>query len=125
MRLKDTYYKLVSHINDGKCDVFEVDLLADHPVYEGHFPGMPVSPGVCNMQMIKECSSIAARKELLIENISVCRLSAVISPIDNPREFIKIQNDFMAENKYKRNATIKDDMTVFMTFKGELIEKKD
>ena len=123
MNLKDTYYKLISYNNDGETDLFEIDLLADHPVYDGHFPGMPVSPGVCNMQMINDCASLAVRKNLIIENISVCRLSAVMSPVDNPKVYIKIKNDKTADDSYKINATIEDDVTVFMTFKGELKEK--
>ena len=124
MNLKDTYYSLSSHLKENDNDIFEVNMHSDHPVYEGHFPGMPVSPGVYNIQMIKECTSIAIKKELYIDKISMCKLSALMSPIDNPKVYIKIKNNIIEDNKYQITATIEDDVTIFMTFKGELKEKE-
>lgn len=34
---------------------FRVRLDAAHPVYAGHFPGNPVLPGVCTLQIVREC----------------------------------------------------------------------
>ena len=110
MNLKDTYYSLSSHLKENDNDIFEVNMHSDHPVYEGHFPGMPVSPGVCNMQMIKECTSIAIKKELYIDKISMCKLSALMSPIDNPKVYIKIKNNIIEDNKYQITATIEDEI---------------
>ncbi len=37
---------------------FSMELNPAHPVYEGHFPGNPVVPGVCQLQMISELLSL-------------------------------------------------------------------
>ncbi|MCG8581703.1 MAG: hypothetical protein MI866_17395 [Bacteroidales bacterium] len=37
--------------------VAELTLKTDSPVYQGHFPQMPVTPGVCQVQMLKEVLS--------------------------------------------------------------------
>ncbi|WP_430813719.1 hypothetical protein [Carboxylicivirga sp. RSCT41] len=37
--------------------VAELTLKTDSPVYKGHFPEMPVTPGVCQVQMLKEVLS--------------------------------------------------------------------
>lgn len=34
---------------------FRVRLDAAHPIYAGHFPGNPVLPGVCTLQIVREC----------------------------------------------------------------------
>ena len=35
-----------------------------HRILEGHFPGLPVVPGVCMLQMVREIIEINAGKEL-------------------------------------------------------------
>ena len=51
--LKD-FYKLVDHIEEGPRCIFHIELNKDHPVYAGHFPGVPIAPGVMLTQTIKE-----------------------------------------------------------------------
>ena len=36
---------------DFKCTIH---LYAEHPIYKGHFPQIPIAPGVCLVQIIKE-----------------------------------------------------------------------
>ena len=45
MRLKDSYYQIVRETVEGREGRFRIRLLSDCPVYRGHFPGNPVSPG--------------------------------------------------------------------------------
>ena len=53
--LLENFYKII-HIKereDGK-QAIEIELNPGHMLYQGHFPGQPVVPGVCTLQMIKE-----------------------------------------------------------------------
>ncbi|MGM9809608.1 MAG: hypothetical protein ACI30J_01905 [Paludibacteraceae bacterium] len=52
------YYHILSSDITSDEGMFRVALNADCEVYQGHFPGEPVCPGVCNIQMIKECAEI-------------------------------------------------------------------
>ena len=72
------YYKIKDFLQkeDGTA-LFQVVLLSDCEVYEGHFPGEPVSPGVCNIQMIKECAEKIVGKTLLLSNLQQCRLTTL------------------------------------------------
>ncbi len=76
------YFTLKSQAEDADGTVkFTVVLNPDCNVYEGHFPGNPVSPGVCNLQMLKECLEHYTNKKLLIKSIKQCRYSALITPL--------------------------------------------
>lgn len=90
---------------------FEVGLEAAHPVYQGHFPGEPVCPGVCSMQMIKECAQLMAKEELVINYIKQYKLLSVITPQANGS--ITIEITLGCEEKeekkfYKMKATATD-----------------
>lgn len=56
----------------------EIDAL--HPVFSGHFPQMPVVPGVCTMSMIKECITDALSQSVRYDYIKECKFLSAISP---------------------------------------------
>ena len=57
----------------------------DHPVYQGHFPGDPITPGVLTLRMIRECVSRDAGRPLHYSAIKTCRYVALIRPGDTLR----------------------------------------
>jgi 3-hydroxyacyl-[acyl-carrier-protein] dehydratase len=118
--LLKSYYLIDDHSKEGDEDVFSISLIPECEVYKGHFPGNPVSPGVFNIRMIKECTERIVGKNLLISVISQCKFSAVVSPQTTP-ELKMTVGVTEAENSYKVKATLFDDETSFLTFKGEMI----
>lgn len=61
----------------------EVKLNKDHEVFEGHFPGNPVMPGVCMIQMIKELTEKHSGKDLFLSVASNVKFMAIINPEKN------------------------------------------
>lgn len=93
MKLQDNYFTIrkISYPNsDTRHGRFKINLLADHPVYEGHFPGEPVCPGVCSLQMVKECAQLMAHEKFLISYIKQYRLLEVMAPQKNPELMVEI-----------------------------------
>lgn len=60
-----------------------VKLNKDHEIFEGHFPGHPVLPGVCVIQIIKELTEKSIEKKLLLSVASNVKFMAVINPEKN------------------------------------------
>lgn len=59
---------------------FRVRLNADHAVFAGHFPGNPVLPGVCSLQIVRECASLLAGRPLRYVSIRESKFLSVITP---------------------------------------------
>ncbi len=116
--LLDNYYKMDSWVTEGDDTLFSVTLLPEYRAYKGHFPGNPISPGVCNIQMIKECAEQLAGKRLFLSYISQCRFSVVITPQTTPRLQIRMQLSEV-EDMYKIRAIIFDNTANYIDFKGE------
>ncbi|MCM4169023.1 hypothetical protein KCTC52924_00213 [Arenibacter antarcticus] len=55
-----------------------------HPIFDGHFPGKPVMPGVCMIQIIKELTERALEKELFLSIASNVKFMAIINPTTDP-----------------------------------------
>ncbi len=57
-----------------------VKLNKEHEIFKGHFPGNPVMPGVCMIQIIKELTEQATGKELFLTVSSNIKFMALINP---------------------------------------------
>ena len=62
--MKD-FYSIVSQndLGEGKHE-FDLELNANHPVYDGHFPEMAVAPGVMLTDLVGSLTGIIANKSL-------------------------------------------------------------
>jgi 3-hydroxyacyl-[acyl-carrier-protein] dehydratase len=119
MLLENKYYKVLRARENGEGKaVYHLAILPDCIVYEGHFPGKPVCPGVCNIQTIKECASMLAGRELRISSIKQCLLTAIASPTICPEVDVYVEVK-ETDGKYSIVATISDEKRQYMAFKGE------
>lgn len=92
----------------------------DHEVFKGHFPGNPVLPGVCMIQIIKELTEKAITKKLFLSIASNVKFMAIINPEKNDTialslyiaeedEIVKVKNTTSFEDTValKLSATFK------------------
>jgi 3-hydroxyacyl-[acyl-carrier-protein] dehydratase len=111
----------ISNIETRGFDVKAMLLInASHKIFDGHFPGQPVVPGVCMMQMVKEIiEQVTGKKSDLIKSQEM-KFLAIIDPSQN--------NNISATLKYSiddhQNIVVsavlfKDELTHFK-FKGVL-----
>lgn len=83
--LRHYLYEAQEAVSEGGVTCVVVTLIPECEIYRAHFPGMPITPGVCLVQIAKE----------LIEDIEKCRLHisqakdikfvSTVKPGDTPR----------------------------------------
>jgi 3-hydroxyacyl-[acyl-carrier-protein] dehydratase len=84
MLLKD-FYKVISIENTAENNYLAMILInEDHEVFKGHFPGNPVMPGVCMMQIIKELTEQISASPLFMQSLSNVKFMALINPFITP-----------------------------------------
>ena len=79
MLLKEFY----SVVDSGRTEtefVTEIRINKDHDIYRGHFPGLPVTPGVILMQLFKEEAERQTNKKLQLEQANNVKFMAVVDP---------------------------------------------
>ena len=119
MKLLNDYFRIDSRKVEGDDTIFGITLIPDYGAYLGHFPGKPVSPGVCAIQMIRECAELIAGKRLFLGYISQCKWSAVMTPQTTPQAQLRLRLH-EAEDILKINADVFDCTTTYVAFKGEM-----
>jgi 3-hydroxyacyl-[acyl-carrier-protein] dehydratase len=57
--LQNDFFTVIASSGEGSSFLAKLALNARHRIFEGHFPGQPVVPGVCLMQMVQEVMELA------------------------------------------------------------------
>lgn len=80
----DNFYKLNTlHTEENNTRAL-ITINKNHEVFLGHFPGNPVTPGVCMMHIVKELAQKVVNKKLLMQSSSNIKFMAVINPEKTP-----------------------------------------
>lgn len=117
---ENSYYRLLGTTPSDSGAVFRVALLPDCEVYRGHFPGHPVCPGVCNVELIRRCAERFVGQRLHIHTISQCRFTAIASP-DLSLEVDVSLSATPASGKWQVVARVSSGGCVYVEYKGEML----
>ncbi|MDO7875812.1 hydroxymyristoyl-ACP dehydratase [Hymenobacter sp. ASUV-10] len=86
------FYSFTSFASDGNSSVEARFLLnPSHPVFEGHFPGQPVVPGVCMLQIIKEGLEKALGKKILLAQAANIKFLSMLVPAADKEIILKVE----------------------------------
>ncbi|MBK5272536.1 MAG: 3-hydroxyacyl-ACP dehydratase [Bacteroidia bacterium] len=91
---------------------------AGHKIFEGHFPGQPVVPGVCMMQIVKEIMEKVIGKKTNLIRAHEMKFLAIINPQENNIIQAALKYNIEETGNIVVSATLfKDELTHFK-FKG-------
>ena len=85
MILKNELYGIEGQHPHGETVTYDISLRAGHFIYQAHFPGEPITPGVCVIQIAKELLEDYLQRPLAIRSIKQVKFLAVISPRQHPQ----------------------------------------
>jgi 3-hydroxyacyl-[acyl-carrier-protein] dehydratase len=95
-----------------------------HRIYHGHFPGNPVVPGVCQVQMAREVlESVMNVKGMLVSGDNIKFLN-IIDPAEHPVLTIDYTIKDPVGDNLPFSAILRDDSMIFMKFKGILCTRQ-
>jgi len=106
MVLKDFYNVLSEEkTTDSK---YNITILVNekHEIFKGHFPGNPIMPGVCMIQIIKELTEKITKQTLMIQTLANVKFMALINPETNPELRLELDITMTEDNLVKvKNTT--------------------
>jgi 3-hydroxyacyl-[acyl-carrier-protein] dehydratase len=118
MILLGDFFDIVSlETTEGNINAL-IEINADHKIFEGHFPGQPVVPGVCQMQMIKEILEQVLEKETQVSTAAEMKFRAIIDPTQNNSISATIRYSMEEGNKIKVVASLFKDQLVHFGMKA-------
>jgi len=119
--LRDDFFTVLSIDTEGASVKAVLELNPDHAIFKGHFPDMPVVPGVCMMQMVKEIAEISVGETLMLSKADSMKFLSVIDPGVN--KVVKIGVSYKAKDAaIDVNASIATEERVCFKFRGIFIK---
>jgi len=89
--LRNDFFKINSlNFNENEL-VSNISLNAKHAIFDGHFPENPVTPGVVQMQIVKEVLEVYFEKKLQMSTMGRCKFLNILSPLDTKNIDVKIK----------------------------------
>ena len=105
---------------------YSVTLTLDrsHEIFKGHFPGSPILPGVCQVEMVRELAEGILGFELLLSRASQVKFLNLINPLIS--EVLQMNLKFIEQDsgEFDVSAEVTSADNVFMKMKGRLTEFK-
>ncbi len=80
MVLQDNLYTILSQQQEDGHHVFHLRLHPEWPIYKSHFPGHPITPGVCIVQTVQELLQRLMHRRLTLVQAKNVKYLAIISP---------------------------------------------
>ncbi|MCH5599874.1 hypothetical protein [Niabella ginsengisoli] len=78
--LIDNLYTIEQFDNANEKLTATIIIDEGHKIFEGHFPGQPVLPGVCQLQIVKELLEKGLNKTLFLSEASQCKFLQMVDP---------------------------------------------
>ncbi|MFN6945339.1 MAG: hypothetical protein ACK4ND_10350 [Cytophagaceae bacterium] len=108
--LKDSLYSILSLKDEGNGTyIADITVNADHSIFDGHFPGQPVLPGVCQIEMVKELLMEIKKQSCRLLSAGTIKFLKVVDP--NQDSNIQFKLDIHEEEKNLKvtiESTLKD-----------------
>ena len=114
MQFKDDFYTIEASTHDEDTLVYSIVINKDHDIFNGHFPSNPVTPGVMQMEIVKELVQISLEREVKLESMPTCKFLAVLNPEENANVDVLLKFIDIEDSKSKRvSVVIKNEDILF------------
>lgn len=112
MKLNKYLYEIIDKEPDRDMVTYTIILIPSCPIYDAHFPEMPITPGVCQIQIIKELLEDWTNRILEIQGVKNAKFVSVLKP-DNQVIKVSLAKIIKDENQIKVQAVIADDDSTY------------
>lgn len=114
MLFKDNFYKITASNTVEETSTFTIEIEKGHDIFKGHFPDNPVTPGVAQMEIVKELVSEAKDIDAKLVSMGNCKFLAILNPQENSVVDVVLKISETEENQLKVSAVIKNEEKSFL-----------
>ena len=116
--LKDDFFTITTLGVDTDSFMATLELNEKHAIFNGHFPGQPVVPGVCMMQMVKEVTETALGKKMMLTKAEELKFLQLTNPTENKTLELLLHFRMEENGKINFTASLSKENSVCFKFRG-------
>ena len=114
MLFENSFYSVnQEELAEGTAN-FNITINDAHEIFNGHFPDNPITPGVVQMEMIKELTSRITKKEMNLVSMGNCKFLAILNPVEVPTVDVVLNYKIQEDGGYKVSAQMKHADVIYL-----------
>jgi len=106
MILKDSFFRVKNFCPTEMGFDYVIELNPEHFIYRAHFPEIPITPGVCIIQIIKELLVEILQREIFLKKIHNVKFLNIINPLEYREITFSISISTEDKDTHKINAIV-------------------
>lgn len=103
--LLNEFFNIINTETVGEYLTTQIRLNPGHEIFKAHFPGKPVVPGVCQIQIISEIIAAQIHCEVILTDAKNVKYLLPIDPRKTHELIVKITLTAHKDDFYKATAT--------------------
>lgn len=119
--LKNSLYKIQSLDHHDNVVQASLEINEHHEILKGHFPGQPVLPGACMLQIVKEILEEELKESLRLKIATNLKFIQLIDPQKDNLLQLTITYKLTEGRELQTTASIFSDQTVSFKFQGVFV----
>lgn len=120
MLVKNLYRILNQETEAGKI-VADLEIDATHDIFNGHFPSVPVLPGVCMVQCVKELIESSISKKTRLDKADMIKFLSMLNPLESNIIAAEIQIKETTDTRISFQASLKSSNQFLLKYSGSLL----
>lgn len=109
-------YKIINQ-SDSEIEA-EIELNNKSEIYKGHFPEIPITPGVCQVQMVSEIINEALNANYTLKSARDIKFLNLINPQEIVSLHLKLSLKQSSDNELNVNAILSKDGSKYLKMRA-------
>jgi 3-hydroxyacyl-[acyl-carrier-protein] dehydratase len=119
--LKDSLYRIISLAHQENTIEATLEINKNNVIFEGHFPGQPVLPGACMLQIVKEVLGSTINTTIRLKKADQIKFLVLIDPGSNNILQLKLSYRLEDNNNISVTANLRAQKEICFKFRGSFI----
>jgi 3-hydroxymyristoyl/3-hydroxydecanoyl-(acyl carrier protein) dehydratases len=117
--LLNDFFKITEIANIAEGFTATVELNPAHSIFNGHFPGNPIVPGVCLVEMVKETLAYNLKRDLALMNSDNIKFLSIVNPLENNILKIDFKTRTLDEGIFQTKVIMYNGEEICLKFDGK------
>lgn len=119
--LNNDFFHIISINEDAGALRAVIKINPGHHIFEGHFPGQPVVPGVCMIQIVKELLATITGEEPLLKGGDMFKFLSILDPTKNDEVNVDIKYEEDNTGQLNVQASLFHQQATYLKLKARFI----
>lgn len=113
-------YRILSQKTEEATIRAELEVDALHEIFKGHFPSVPVLPGVCMVQCVKEIIELSINKNTRLDKADMIKFLTMLNPVESNIIAAEIILKETTDTRVTFQASLKSNNQFLLKYSGSL-----